>query len=182
MVGEPSRPVKRAVKRAAAKPAIGTSAAEKKLAASKRKAAAKRKEIVLTDEQKAAQQERLEAAQAALKARKEKKKAKTKEAAAKEKLKELKVLALVVPSHPAASGYTSFTSEKIKALGPLTGTDGHKQAIGDRMKAVAAEWKALEPAEVEVCWKRSSVMMIRMLTLTTALQPYRSHEDREWTG
>lgn len=151
VVGEPSRPVKRAVKRAAAKPADGTSAAEKKLAASKRKAAAKRKQIVLTEEQKAEQQERLEAAQAALKARQAKKKEKTKELAAKEKLVELKKLALDPPVRPTASAYTSFTSEKIKALGPLVSEDGSKIGLGDRMRAVAAQWKTLGPAEIEVC-------------------------------
>jgi len=149
VVGEPSRPVKRAVKRAAAKPADGKSAAEKKLAASKRKAAAKKREINLTDEQKAAQKERLEAAQAALKARQEKQKLKGKEAAQKEKLVELKKLALDPPPCPSVSAYTTFTAEKIRAMGPLVGEDGQRLALGDRMKSVAAEWKALGPADIE---------------------------------
>lgn len=152
VVGEPSRPVKRAVKLAAGSPADGKSVAEQKLLASKLNAAAKRKkEVVLTDEQKAAQQERLEAARAAVKARLEKKKAATKARAAKDKLAELKKTALNPPKRPYATPYTVYTTEKLRGtvLQPQDGSP--KPNIGARVKEVAAIWKSLEPAEVEVC-------------------------------
>ncbi|CZT16636.1 uncharacterized protein RCC_02471 [Ramularia collo-cygni] len=149
VVGEPSRPVKRAVKRAAAKPADGTSAAEKKLAASKRKAAAKKSQIVLTEEQKAEQKERLAKAQAAMKERQTKQKADAKKRVEKDRAVVLKKLALDPPSRYKPSAYTCFTSEKIKASGSLTDEDGRKHALGDRMRSVAAEWKALGPADIE---------------------------------
>lgn len=153
VVGEPSRPVKRAVKRAAAKPADGTSPAEKKLAASKRKAAAARRRPELTEEQKAAQQERLQNARAAMKARQERQKAKTKAQAEKLKTAELKTVALEPPPRAHGSGYTMYTSEKIKAMGPLGKGDtvaNSRSALGARMKEVANNWKGLGPAEVEV--------------------------------
>lgn len=152
VVGEPSRPVKRAVKRDAAKPADGVSPAERKLAASKRKAAAKRAPVVLTEEQKAAQQERLANARASMQARLDKKKAQAKARADKEKVVELKKLALDLPPRLIVSGYTSFTSEKLKAWGPLTDQDGQKVSLGSRMRDCASQWKTLEPAEVEVSW------------------------------
>lgn len=150
VVGEPSRPVKRAVKRAAAKPADGMSPAERKVATSKRRAAAKREPVVLTEEQKAAQQERLENAQAAMKSRQEKKKAKKKVQDDKDKVKQLKSLALDLPKRPQFSAYTIFTGEKIKAMGPLTSEDGTQHTLGSRMKEAASKWKTLGPAEVEV--------------------------------
>lgn len=143
VVGEPSRPVKR---RAAGD---STSAAEKKLAASKRKAAVQRKVVELTEEQKLAQQERLEAARAAVKIRQEKKKAATKVRADKEKIAELKTLALEPPARPFSSAYTSYTSEKVRGLGPIPSEHG-KSGLGQRMKEVAAMWKTLDPAEIEV--------------------------------
>lgn len=156
VVGEPSRPVKRSVKSAARKPADGSSPAEKKLAA-KRKGAAK-KRVPLTEEQQAAQQERLEAARATLKKRQQKKRDAEKAQADKEKIKELKGLALDPPLTPHSSGYIAFTTEKLKVMGPLgTNDDGTKQTLGPRMKAVAAEWHTISPADHEV---RSSRLLL----------------------
>lgn len=154
VVGEPSRAVKRAVKRDAAAPADGTSPAERKLAASKRNAAAKKSKLQLTEEEIAVQEERMEAAKAAAKARREKKKAATKARAEKDRLVELKKVALDAPSRPFASAYTSYTAEQF-GITPLTDENGTKLALADRMRKIAATWNTLPPADIEVRFRVS---------------------------
>lgn len=137
-VGEPSRPVKRAVKRDAAKatssaesPAKQTTDARKKAAAKKTPVKKPKKE--LTEEQKA------------VKAAK----------AAKLKETELKKAALQPPKNAKTSAWTMFVAEKASAMkSRVEGVRDVKQIrqiVGDYMKDVVQQWKNCTPAEVEVC-------------------------------
>lgn len=140
VVGEPSRPVKRAVKKAAAELADGTSAAEKQIAAKKRNPR------TLTPEQ-------TEKRQAAA-ARKAVRDAGIKEKAAlrkafdkkKTKLEDLKTAAL--PDAPKkaqyASAYQVYWAEHAKIA------SGADEKITARIKEAASKWKQLPPADVEV--------------------------------
>ncbi|WPG99144.1 Hypothetical protein R9X50_00195500 [Acrodontium crateriforme] len=139
-VGEPSKPVKRAVKKAAA--SSGKSAATKKVA-SKKKTATKKKPVkkVLTEEQKA---------------RREKTAAnrKVKTAAAKKKtqLADLKAAALEPPKIAPASAYLVFSKETRSGGGEsLKGASPSdiKASLAKRTRETAAEWKNLSPADIE---------------------------------
>jgi len=141
-VGEPSRPVKRAVKAKAKKPAsTETDAAAKKIAekekAAKKKAAATKKaKPALTPEQV------------------EKKKL----ALQKAEVKELKRAALQPPAKSdLTSAYIAFTKEKGKELKELianeSGSNGKVKAVhalGQHQQNVAAAWKNVTPSELEV--------------------------------
>lgn len=140
-MGEPSKPVKRAVKRAAKStstddPATKKVAQKKKDAAAKKpkaKAAAPKKQARekkdLTEEQKAAKDAKL----------------------ARAKLNDLKKAALTPPSAVNKSAYHVFFSEKQKghSLASEEGSDV-KTKLKNRTAAITAEWRSLTAAELEV--------------------------------
>lgn len=169
VVGEPSKPVKRAVKKAAAKPPSGDSPAEKLVAANKRNAAKKTagsKKKPLTPEQKEhaeqrklKKEERLTKAKATEKVRKDKLKARTKASAekakvsaVKEELKELKKAALQPPNPKRPRSYNYFFMEVVmKQHDLVTGTNQERRDTLARASRDASEqWKNLSPAEREV--------------------------------
>lgn len=160
VVGEPSKPVKRAVKKAAAKPPTGDSPAEKQVAANKRKAVKKSSGStkVLTPEQKElAEQrrlkkdERLAKAKATKKVRAEQLKARTKANAAKEELKELKKAALQPPRLRAIGSYTVFSSEVVKKHDlKAANVQDRRDALARAARDASEQWKNLSPAEREV--------------------------------
>ena len=135
VVGEPSRPVKRAVKKAASKPRDGTSAAEKKVAAKKRKRAAKR---AVTPE---------EAAQKAVREAARKEKATERKAAIKKrtKLQDLKATAL-----PDAPKKTAFPSAYLAYWAEAVKERKANQGVKERVKEAATEWKQKSAADIEV--------------------------------
>jgi hypothetical protein len=133
-VGEPSKPVKRAVKRTAKAPSDGTDAASKQVKAKEKTAAAKKKKAKaapkrtrkeLTDAQKEARSLKLE----------------------KNKIAALKKTALHPPHTGKGSAWTAFVAEKRKGskVGP-----GQQTKMADIMRPLAAEFKSLSPAELEV--------------------------------
>ncbi|CAK4032075.1 Hypothetical predicted protein [Lecanosticta acicola] len=139
VVGEPSRPVKRSVKKAAAKPADGTSAAEKKTAVKKRKAAkkpaAKKQKAPLTVEQKA------------------EKKARSKKRSDAAKLKELKEAALKPPKVNArASPWMVFMQEKLREADPIPkgqGQDAVHKTLAQNVKNISSQFRNLSAAQLE---------------------------------
>lgn len=139
-VGEPSNPVKRAVKKTAKKPASSkTDAAAKKLAQKKKLA-----------EKKAAAAKKAKAKRVLTPEQVEKKKA----ALQKAELKDLKKAALEPPvTVGRASAYLEFVKEKsrdwVKSSPSSTGLTS-KQALAEYSKGVAAAWKQLSPADIEV--------------------------------
>ncbi|KAI5370241.1 Putative High mobility group box domain-containing protein [Septoria linicola] len=144
VVGEPSRTVKRAVKKAASKPNDGSSAAEKKIAAKARSPATKRTRA-LTPEQAAKRQEAADlkaARDAARKGRTAQRKAVEKK---KTKIEDLKAAAL--PECPKRTGYTSayqaYWSQTAK------GSGGTASTINAMIKEAAAKWKEMGPADIE---------------------------------
>ncbi|EGP91364.1 uncharacterized protein MYCGRDRAFT_89562 [Zymoseptoria tritici IPO323] len=152
VVGEPSRPVKRAVKKAAAKPADGSSPAAKNVAAKRDAAAKKSKKTSPTKRQP---KQLTEAQTAALKERQAKAKARKQVVVEKEKLNELKRIALSPPKLVGDNPYAVFTKEKNKERGSLS-TASESSTRETRLKnftkrvtAVAAEWKSLNAAERE---------------------------------
>ncbi|KAI7159692.1 hypothetical protein KC349_g3914 [Hortaea werneckii] len=135
-VGEPSRPVKRAVKRtssaasSADSPAKQKTDARKKTAAKKKPAKAPKK--VLTEEQKAVKAARAD----------------------KLKMTELRKAALAPPpvGSGASSAYIEFTKERAHRLKERAAADDskdHKQLLAEHAREVASEWKNATPAEVE---------------------------------
>ncbi|KAI7337500.1 hypothetical protein KC354_g17620 [Hortaea werneckii] len=136
-VGEPSRPVKRAVKRtssaatsASDSPAKQKTDARKRTAAQKKPAKAPKK--VLTEEQKAVKAARAD----------------------KLKMTELRKAALAPP--PAGSGassaYIEFTKARSHRLKERKADDeskDHKQLLAEHAREVASEWRNATPAEVE---------------------------------
>ncbi|KAF2211594.1 hypothetical protein CERZMDRAFT_98475 [Cercospora zeae-maydis SCOH1-5] len=140
VVGEPSRPVKRAVKNAAAKPRDGTSAAEKKIAAKKRKPASKQ----AATPEKAAKRLAVSTRKAERAAASKEKAAQRKAAIAKKtKLEDLKATAL--PEAPKKSVYSStyqaFWAEAVR--------QSDSENVNDRVKEAAAKWKQVSAADVE---------------------------------
>ena len=170
-VGEPSRPVKRSVKRAAPK-AVSDSPAADKLAAKKKTAAEKKdvgkpakKKKELTEKQK-------EAKKASL---------------AKEQIKELKKAALEPPKISYASAWNQFASEKMSPL--IKGVKDVKTALPDAIKKTAQDWKELSSADIEVrlssdhdradrSWLERTSGCCELTISTPALQPPRSHCKR----
>ncbi|KAF2171170.1 hypothetical protein M409DRAFT_63548 [Zasmidium cellare ATCC 36951] len=160
VVGEPSKPVKRAVKKAASKPPTGDSAAEKVVEANKRNAAkkttkAKKKELTPAQKERAEQrklqkQERLAKDKEKEKARKAKLKATTKASAEKEEIKELKKAALQPPHVKNGSSYLIFNAERMKEHNLSSGTiQDRREALGKAARDSSAQWKSLSPAERE---------------------------------
>ena len=138
VVGEPSRPVKRSVKKAAAKPRTGTSAAEKKTASRKRKASAKAKKPApkkLTQEQKDA------------------KKAKTKLLSEAARKRELKATALKMPKISARlTPWIVFNTEKMQGTTSVpkgVSQEERTRALAQQIRESAAEFKNLSAAELE---------------------------------
>ncbi|KAF7195554.1 hypothetical protein HII31_03148 [Pseudocercospora fuligena] len=140
VVGEPSRPVKRNVKKSAAKPRDGSSAAEKKVASKKRTTIRGK-----TPEQIAAIEQKRAATKEALAKRKAAQRAAGKASRDKEKLQELKKTALDPPKQRAAgNAYITFFAEK--ARGHLA---SENDKLTERAKAIAAEWKNISAADRE---------------------------------
>jgi hypothetical protein len=146
VVGEPSRPVKRAVKRSAARATSADSPAKQKNEAKKTAAAAKKPKAKarapkqLTEEQKAAQAQK----KAKAKARKA---AKTE----KDKIRLLKEQALKPPSNTTPTAWTTFFAEKMKSNLSATSIakEERMQRVADITRGIAAEYKQLTPAELE---------------------------------
>lgn len=122
-VGEPSKPVKRAVKRSAKSASSPDSPAKEKVTAKKKAAEKKKpkpKARQLTPEQKAVQK-------------------------SKAQISELKKAALSPPSRTKMSAYLMFMKENLKD------TDESKASMKDRFKTVVPQFKNLSSAELEVC-------------------------------
>ena len=143
VVGEPSRPVKRAVKRNAQKPAssgeedaaAGKTAERKKTAAAKKKksaaAASKKPTKVLTEEQRASKLKRLQS----------------------KKVFELKKVALAPPKISKSSAYMQFSTEHMRGLGAEDKGRSPQEIrnnLAARAKAVGEAWRALTAADIEV--------------------------------
>lgn len=137
VVGEPSRPVKRSVKRNAQKPAsTGEDAAADKTAsrkktAAKKKAAPKKPRKELTEAQRAAKKKQLQSA----------------------KVTELKKAALKPPKVTGSSAYLEFCKEHMKGIGDqMKGkpTAEIRSILGQSAKERSQEYKNLGTAEVEV--------------------------------
>lgn len=142
-VGEPSRTVKRAVKKTATKPAATEAPAKRKSVAkaagtkkpakkAAKKPAAKKKPAkkVLTEEQAAARKERL----------------------ATKEIKQLKIAALKPPKLERSNAWSELMREKAKD-GPFAkgvSASESKELLGQHSKNVAAAYKSLSPAELEV--------------------------------
>ncbi|KAK4547444.1 hypothetical protein LTR36_001100 [Oleoguttula mirabilis] len=144
-VGEPSRPVKRAVKRSAAAATSPDSPAKQKNEAKKEKAAknpaAKKPAVkkaaaekaaprkVLTEEQKAAKAASLE----------------------KAKIVDLKKAALEPPKFARhLSAYNMFVTDKGEALKGSSGTQiHHLERLKEFAQGMSAQWKEMSPADLE---------------------------------
>ncbi|KXT03568.1 hypothetical protein AC578_10005 [Pseudocercospora eumusae] len=138
VVGEPSRPVKRNVKKSVAKPRDASSAAEKKPASKKRKRRITPEQVAAKKQKEAAKKE---AMKEAAKKRQAAKRAAHKASAEKEMLQGLKTAALDPPKQRStSSAWITFISEKTKAT---------KESIPDKVKAISAEFKNLSAADRE---------------------------------
>ncbi|EME88870.1 uncharacterized protein MYCFIDRAFT_213435 [Pseudocercospora fijiensis CIRAD86] len=145
VVGEPSRPVKRNVKKGAAKPRDASSAASKKLASKKLASKKRTTTRAKTPEQKAAQAEKQAAQKAALAKRKAAQKAASQATAEKEKLQELKKAALDPPKQKTGvNAYITFFAEK--AAGSSV---SDKVNFAERSKNIGAEWKNISATDRE---------------------------------
>lgn len=135
VVGEPSKTVKRAVKRAAATntssgtlPAKNTANKGSAKAASKKSSAAKKTtRKPLTEEQKAAR---------AAKQQRELKKA-------------LRAAALDPPKVAHSNAYQQFFADRMKAFFSAAQTGSAPRIAKENSRAIAQEWKQLGPAEIE---------------------------------
>lgn len=176
VVGEPSRPVKRAVKKVAAKPRDGTSPAEKKVAAKKKAAAAKPvkkpKKKVLTPEQKQAQLLKK-------KTQADKQKALRLKTKDKSKLTDLKAAALDPPKQKAyPNTWSVFLAEEMKKV-----PAGEPIKLASFATETAASWKNLAPAELEVSSPYSFDLDSSMFTdCISALQSPLPYQQRGPTG
>lgn len=130
VVGEPSKTVKRAVKRAAAKTTSSDTLPTKNTAKkSKTKTAAKKKTTgkPLTEEQKTAR---------AAKQQREMKKA-------------LRAAALEPPKVAHSNAYQQFFADRMKAFFSSTPPDSTPRIAKNNSRAIAQEWKQLAPADIE---------------------------------
>ncbi|KAK4506682.1 hypothetical protein PRZ48_000415 [Zasmidium cellare] len=156
VVGEPSKPVKRAVKKAAAKPPTGDSPAEKAVKANKRNAAkktagTKKKELTPTQKERAEKRKLKEEERLAKeKARKTKLRATTKASAEKDAIKQLKKTALKPPQLRRAASYVLFHTENLKNHDLSSGSaQDRREALARAARDSSAKWKDLSPAERE---------------------------------
>jgi hypothetical protein len=148
-VGEPSRPVKRAVKAKAKTPtATKTDAAAKKIAEKEKAAELKKKTAAAKKVKPALTPEEIERKKAALQ---------------KAEIKDLKKAALEPPAKKGSfhSAYHAFTKDKGGELreGIASGDQSEGKAtranvtsqMTEFSRGVAAAWKNVTPAELEVC-------------------------------
>jgi len=153
VVGEPSRPVKRAVKRAASEPNTGDSAAEELVEAKKRNAVVKKKKKsakkTLSPEQEAAAAEKAALKKQQAKASAEKKKQRARVSADKQKLVDLRKQALEPPVLVKVNAWNVFTAERSKGIS-IPGTQEERQQLFTKLVRERTEaWKSLSPAELE---------------------------------
>lgn len=135
-VGEPSRPVKRDVKRAAKSPkedAATQKVKARKATAKKKVASPKKKE--LTEEQKARQASRA---------------AKRKERLQKADIAELKKLALDAPRLRITNPWLQFIQEKLNLKEHMTSGQRVTESFSQRQKEIIQEYRNITPAEQEV--------------------------------
>jgi len=174
-VGEPSRPVKRAVKAKAKKPATTeTDAAAKKIAEKEKAAKKKIAEKEKAAKKKAAELEKKKKAKAA--AAKKVKPALTPEKIERKKAAlqkaaviDLKKAALEPPvRNTTQNAYHMFMKEKgaelRQRIASESGSDGKttittvRTQMAEFSKAISAAWKNITPAELEVCiWQNRKV-------------------------
>ncbi|KAH9827155.1 high mobility group [Teratosphaeria destructans] len=140
VVGEPSRPVKRSVKKAAIKATASGSPAKDKVESKKKKATAKKP----AGKKKPAKKEPTEEQLARRAAKAERKAAKTKT----EELRALKKLALKPPPVIKTNAWVVFMAEKMKEK-----LKGHKGDVKDKLaqnvRDISAQFKAMSPAQIE---------------------------------
>lgn len=142
-MGEPSKPVKRSVKKAATKISQDPdSAAVKHVQKKKASATKKEKKVQPKKPKKKVPKELTEKQIAAKNAR-----------TRSEKIKSLKAIALQPPKVSRNSAWIVFSAEKFKGETKQS-SDGTQSAQRERLsesvKATAAAWKSLKPAELEV--------------------------------
>lgn len=166
-VGEPSRPVKRAVKRAAKSPkedAATEKTKARKETAQKKKTAAKKspKKKTLSEEEKAKKAERL-VKQKANKAKK----------VEQANIDELKRIALDAPKFPhPPSTYALYLKDKLKgALMQTSDPEARNQSFGEQSRRISEEYRNITPAEKEVS-PLQHLPHYRISTLTPQLQHY----------
>lgn len=167
-VGEPSKTIKRSVKKTASKtPKDGDSAAVKQVKEKKASAAKKKKNAVAKPKKKAPK--KLTEQQVAAK------KAKTQ----KDKIKALKAVALKPPRGARTkSAWMTFFSENMRNAG-LGGAGPEMQArVRDHVKGLGEAYRALTPAEREVSIQ-IDVGSILGANNVKALQPSRTHRERK---
>ncbi|KAF2771671.1 hypothetical protein EJ03DRAFT_372631 [Teratosphaeria nubilosa] len=141
VVGEPSRPVKRSVKKAAPKATASGSPAKDKVELKKKQATAKKPAAKKKPAKEKPTEE--QAAQRAAKA--ERKAAKTKA----DELRALKKLALQPPAISRPNAWVLFMAEKTKeALKGHRGNDV-KVKLAQTARDAAAQFRAMSPAEIE---------------------------------
>lgn len=163
VVGEPSRPVKRSVKRNAQKPAsTGEDAAAEKTSsrkktAAKKKAAPKKPKKVMTEEQRERQKKRLQSA----------------------KLSELKKAALKPPKVTASSAYTEYQKEQTQGSLPekMKGKSSveNRTILGENSRQISQGYRNLSASEIEVHFIHTSLVQVRSTDNNLALQPPRPH-------
>lgn len=159
-VGEPSRPVKRAVKQAAKSPK--EDAATQKVKENKKtvqqkkkkkttKSAAKPKKKTLTEDEKAKQAERL--------AKRKATKMKAVEAA---NVRELKKIALTPPHVGHHTVYSMWLKDKVNGEKMRTSDFGERSRIfAEMQKQASAEFKQFTPAQLEVSALQRTLALTR---------------------
>ena len=152
-VGEPSRPVKRAVKKAAKKPAAPTDEAAVALIAEKKRIAKEKLAAAHARQRKLAAAEKKKAQEAAMTPEEL---ANKRAALAKAEVRDLKKAALDPPFPNSLNAYTAFMREKGKTLkasyDPSTPTSQSevRAKITEHSKKVATAYKELSAGELEV--------------------------------
>lgn len=142
-VGEPSKPVKRAVK-TAAKKKTNPEAAAKKLAAKQKAAEKKKAQLAKKKVKRTLTPKQVEKKKAAL---------------ARAQLQDLRKAALDPPKVSPASAWTAFMTEKAGLKSAFANrSQGAKinEVLGDYVKSLAAEWRNCSPSEIEVslAWRK----------------------------
>lgn len=160
-VGEPSRVIKRAVKRAAKTPADPTTDAAAKKVETKKKGATKKTKVAGTKKPATKTKAKAKAKAKAKKPLTDAQKAVKKANVQKLEITELKKAALDPPHIPQLSAYLQFSVEKSKesqlsaeGLSP----EQRRKQFGEMGKSIAAQWKSSSSADVEVSDKKSVVM------------------------
>lgn len=189
-VGEPSRPVKRAVKKTAKDSATAKAdAAAKKVADKEKQRLAKEKALKkkASDREKAKTKKAADAKKAKELARTPEQIAKRRNALLNAETKALKKAALEPPFPKThVSAYTVFTREKGKENFPAAsstdepGVAGVKARIAQVGKMNAALWKDISPSDREVCnlsnFARPESLTDRFCSTTTMLQTQKNRQ------